>query len=233
MQPTYLPWCGYFALILRADKFVFLDDVEFDRRSWQSRNRISLNGKEFLLSLPVSTAGKGRQLIHEIEIVDSKKACFRHLQTIQRAYRKLPLFDKVFPFLENTYNTFLNNGSNSLITLNTSIIRSICDYLEINSQFYFSSQLSAEGLKSERLSNIVTILECDTYLSPQNARAYIEEEKKFALKEISVKYQKFESYPYHYKEGSYLPNLSIIDILFRQDSTYVLDYLNKNNAFVI
>ena len=30
---------GYFDLIDRSEKFVFLDDVQFDSRSWQQRNR--------------------------------------------------------------------------------------------------------------------------------------------------------------------------------------------------
>ena len=29
MQPTYLPWIGYFDLIIQADIFVFLTDVQF------------------------------------------------------------------------------------------------------------------------------------------------------------------------------------------------------------
>lgn len=39
MQPTYLPYLGYFQLIAQADVLVFLDDVQFARRSWQQRNR--------------------------------------------------------------------------------------------------------------------------------------------------------------------------------------------------
>ena len=31
MQPTYLPWAGYFNLIQQTDAFVFLDDVQFSR----------------------------------------------------------------------------------------------------------------------------------------------------------------------------------------------------------
>ena len=45
MQPTFLPWLGYFSLIKSVDKFVFLDDVQFDRRSWQQRNYILNNNK--------------------------------------------------------------------------------------------------------------------------------------------------------------------------------------------
>ena len=40
MQPTFMPWIGYFSMMKKVDKFVLLDDVQFDRRSWQQRNRI-------------------------------------------------------------------------------------------------------------------------------------------------------------------------------------------------
>ena len=45
MQPTYLPWSGYFDLASQSDVFIFLDDVQFERRSWQTRNRILQNGE--------------------------------------------------------------------------------------------------------------------------------------------------------------------------------------------
>ena len=56
MQPTWLPYLGYFQLIAAADVFVFLDDVQFARRSWQSRNRILRNGEEHLLTASVRKA---------------------------------------------------------------------------------------------------------------------------------------------------------------------------------
>ena len=37
---TFLPWIGYFSLIKKVDKFIFLDSVQFDKRSWQQRNKI-------------------------------------------------------------------------------------------------------------------------------------------------------------------------------------------------
>ena len=40
MQPTYLPWLGYFAMIDDVELFIFLDDVQLEKRSWQVRNRI-------------------------------------------------------------------------------------------------------------------------------------------------------------------------------------------------
>lgn len=31
MQPTYLPWAGYFNLISLVDIFIFLDDVQYEK----------------------------------------------------------------------------------------------------------------------------------------------------------------------------------------------------------
>ena len=40
MQPHYFPWSGYFNLISKVDNFVFLDDAQFSKDSWQVRNKI-------------------------------------------------------------------------------------------------------------------------------------------------------------------------------------------------
>ena len=47
MQPTFMPWAGYFALINYVDKFVFLNDVQFNTRSWQQRNKKVRINKQF------------------------------------------------------------------------------------------------------------------------------------------------------------------------------------------
>ena len=36
MQPTFLPWAGYFRLAVNVDSFVFLDDAQLSRQSWQT-----------------------------------------------------------------------------------------------------------------------------------------------------------------------------------------------------
>ena len=52
-QPTFLPWAGYFALIDHVDQFIFLDNVQFVRRSWIQRNKIKIQDNEKLISVPV------------------------------------------------------------------------------------------------------------------------------------------------------------------------------------
>ena len=63
MQPTYLPWSGYFNLIANVKDFVFLDDVQFSKSSWHNRNRINEFGDVKWITVPVSHAS--HQLINE------------------------------------------------------------------------------------------------------------------------------------------------------------------------
>ena len=52
-QPTFLPWCGSISLIDYVDEIVFLDNVQFDKRSWQQRNNIKTNTGVLTLTVPV------------------------------------------------------------------------------------------------------------------------------------------------------------------------------------
>jgi len=39
-QPNYLPWLGYLDRMAKADLFVVLDHVQFERRNYQNRTQI-------------------------------------------------------------------------------------------------------------------------------------------------------------------------------------------------
>ena len=43
MQPTFLPWQGFFALICACDRFVFGDDYHYSAGSFHQRNRLFRN----------------------------------------------------------------------------------------------------------------------------------------------------------------------------------------------
>ena len=88
MQPTYLPWSGYFNLIAQADVFVFLDDVPFSKGSknaWQNKNRILLQGKEHVLTLPTIRSHLGQSL-NEVLVDERSKWRKKHLLTLRQAY---------------------------------------------------------------------------------------------------------------------------------------------------
>ena len=72
MQPIFLPWVGYFKMIKNNDLFIFLDDVQFEKKSYQKRNKILVSKKEKLVAVPVITKNKFTQNINEVLIDNSR-----------------------------------------------------------------------------------------------------------------------------------------------------------------
>ena len=64
-QPHFIPWIGYFFMIKKSNKFIFLDDVQYNRRSWQNRVHImsspNINEKKFL-SLSVKDNSRSKNI---------------------------------------------------------------------------------------------------------------------------------------------------------------------------
>src|SRR5207253_9418175 len=65
-QPTYLPWLGYFDLIDQVGAFVLLDTVQFEKQSWQQRNRIKTPMGLQWLTVPVSFRGRFGPKIQDV-----------------------------------------------------------------------------------------------------------------------------------------------------------------------
>ena len=58
IQPSYIPWRGYFDMIGRSDVFVFYDDVQFDKHGWRNRNRIKTANGPGWLTIPGAQEGQ-------------------------------------------------------------------------------------------------------------------------------------------------------------------------------
>ena len=56
-QPAYLPWLGYFEKIARADVFIYMDTVQFERNSYTNRNKIKGSNGAKMLTIPVCMKG--------------------------------------------------------------------------------------------------------------------------------------------------------------------------------
>ncbi|WP_281630269.1 WbqC family protein [Vibrio sp. St2] len=208
MQPTYIPWVGYFAMMNSVDRFVILDHVQFSRRSWQQRNRILSNGKEQLLSLSVRKADRSTP-INEIELTEPNGNFGKHLKTIHQSYSKSEYFDLYYNDL-----LCLSNEVTSLCDLNVKLINYIKEQLSIETELIFSSNLNVEGTKSELMFNICSKLGATSYLSAMGSKEYMESESGFDFNKVSVEY--FDYKPKSYPQGlnDFVPYMSALDLLF-------------------
>ena len=207
MQPTYLPWLGYFDLIDQSDIFVILDDVQFEKQSWQQRNRIKAKNGWIWLTIPVIQ--KFGQKISETRINYANRWNEKHYKSIYYNYHSAASYNSFNDMLEKIYALH----SEFLIDFNMTIILWFCEQLGIHSQFIRSSELSSEGSKTERLVNICNDLHADTYLSPLGSRIYLEKNNLFHNSGIELKYQHFEHPKYSQLWGDFIPYLSALDLL--------------------
>ena len=67
-QPEHMPWLGFFHKISMADVYVALDNVQYQHKYFQNRNKIRDVSGEIWLNVPVLRKGKRSQLIKDVEI---------------------------------------------------------------------------------------------------------------------------------------------------------------------
>lgn len=225
MQPTFNPWLGYFHLISEADIFVFLDDVQLSKQSWQTRNRIKTKDGEFIISIPVRHSGHySEQLIKDTVIIEYEKFAIKTLKTLQQNYSKANYFDELHPFLVNYFHSYLSQGIVKLGEFNANLIVSLSAMMGISPyKFYNLSTClerklkTIEGEKDNRLVSICKAFECNEYLSPQGSAAYLEQDNPsgaFLDSGIKLEYQHFEHPTYQQQHGDFLPYMGVLDLLF-------------------
>jgi WbqC-like protein family len=210
-QPTYLPWIGYFDLIDQVDVFVLLDNVQFQKQTWQQRNRIKTASGLQWLTVPVMFRGRFGQLIKDVEVRDPE-FCRNHIRAIELAYRRSPHFSEFFPSLATQLQR-LNQGL--LVDLNSGLIEWLMRVLEIRTPVIRASALPASGKRTELLANICQALGAKQYVSPLGAAAYLVVEQDVLKRQnVEILFQNYKHPEYRQVFGPFEPFVSVVDLLF-------------------
>lgn len=207
LQPTYLPWMGYFGMIDAADTFIFYDDVQFSVQSWQQRNKIKTSKGWIWLTVPVVRQFGSR--INDTRINNSTNWSKKHWESIKQSYSKAPFFKQFAPIFEEVYR----NEWEFLAELNITLIKEITKILGLEMKFIVSSELDIEGVKMDRLLNILKKIEASEYISSPGAKDYIEV-NGFKENNIKLYWYEYQHPVYPQIRGEFIPYLSVIDLLF-------------------
>ena len=208
-QPQYLPWLPYFSKIAKADVFVFLDGVQFQKNGLQNRNQLKNNNGPFWLTVPVS-AHLGDK-IKDIKIANNNWEK-KHIKSIYYNYQKSVFFS----FFENNIQNILSEGHEYLVDLNIKIIKTICsEIFEIKTKFYKQSDLEVGGKNSELILNICKKLKASRYMSGPNGKKYLNH-SEFQQNNIQIDYFKNtfpEEYNQLHKKIGFIKELSALDFI--------------------
>ncbi len=209
MQPTFLPWVGYFALMDRVDRFVFLDDVQFDKRSWQQRNRIKTANGSLWLTVPVLTKGRRDQTISEAQIQSEARFGEAALKTLEHAYARAeyfaPVMDRIVPVF--------TDAREGLCDLNISLIQSICELMGLQGETVRSSTTPVSSTKAQRLADLCVAHGASDYISPPGSKDYLDGDEALEAAGISLHYFAYEHPQWPQLHGPFEPYLSALDLV--------------------
>ena len=214
MQPIFMPWQGYFGLIAAADCFVFLDDLQFCRRSFDHRNRmLQADGSVYWLTMPVAHAGsEDRGRFNAAAPQLDARLRRKLLLTLRSSYARTEFFAAVFPAIEE----WLAAEWRTLADLNIDFIKRVTAMLEYTVDFRLSSTLRVEGKRSALLAQLVRETGAQTYLSAKGSFGYMREDGVFPLAGIATMFQDFVPRPYpQVQSPSFVSHLSVLDALFQ------------------
>ncbi len=216
MQPTWLPWLGYFDLIDQSDIFIFLDTAQFEKQTWQQRNRIKTpNGLQWF-TVPVFIKGRFGQRILETEI-DTRAFPKKHLKQLQQNYSKAPFFSSCFEEFSSLVDT---SRSTNICELNISIVKWLSHELSLNTKFMRSSEMKAEGKRGELLVNLLQEVGSTDYFSPVGSFEYLKEDYQFFSDAgIDISFQKYTHPVYEQQHSPFESGASMLDLLFNAGSS--------------
>lgn len=214
MQPTFLPWAGYFAMIAACDTFVFLDDFQFQRNTYHHRNRLFVNaGQPGWVSVPVAHSKRADwPSLNEVRPLLERGFRSKVLRSLQYNYGRSAFFKIVFPPVAQ----LIERDWSSLADLNIALIRSLSSLLGFVPTFARSSAVSSSGSRSRRVAELLRRIEATDYLAAAGAEEYMRADGVFPLADVSTSFQNYSPVAYYQPHKSeFVPYLSVLDMMFQ------------------
>lgn len=221
MQPYLFPYIGYFQLIQAVDKFVLLDDVNYINRGWINRNRILVQGKAHIFTIPLQKASQNK-LIKDMFLVPDVKWKRKLLKTFAMSYKKASAFNDFFPVLTE----IINYDEMSLSKYIYQSLVKITAYLNISIQVVESSTIYGnKHLKgAQRILDVCRKEQATHYINPIGGmRLYLKEQ--FQQKGIVLHFLRTRLFEYPQLAHEFIPSLSIIDVLMCNSISKIQSYL--------
>lgn len=223
MQPYIFPYIGYLQLINAVDKFIIYDDVNFIVRGWINRNRILVNNKEHMFTIPLQDSSQNK-LIKDINISNDTLWKSKFLKTIEQSYKNSPYFYEVFGLISNIISIKENSISkliyHSIVKINQFL--GIKTDVEESSSVYNNSHLKNQ----ERIIDICNAENATEYINPIGGTQIYSVDlfeknniKLFFLKTKPIRYRQFKN--------DFTESLSVIDIMMFNSCDKIREYLNE------
>lgn len=211
MQPAFLPWQGFFALVMEADTFIFLDDFQFSIQSYHQRNKLLVNQDSAdWYTVPVKKKEAFKKPQTEVFPNNTQDWVTKITKRIQQNYGKSPFYEQVTQTVLPLIQPHL-----SLAEINMGVITAIAKMLGHTKTFRKSSEIKATGERTTKVINLLEAVAASAYLSAAGAFNYMKDDGYRSMTDISVSFLNYtpKEYPQQ-KTKTFISHLSTLDALF-------------------
>ena len=209
MQPTYMPWAGFLNLMVEVDLFIYLDDAQYERGTWQNRNRVLAAGQPSWLTVPVLRDFLGAA-INEVRIDDRLPWRRKHVLLLQQAYAR----HEFTSHMKEAVDLLGDMALVRLADLNIAILDRLRARLDIATPTLRSSELGISGVRTDRLIAILAEVGATEYVTPPGALDYLREDDFAGRAPQRLLVHDFNSMAYPQRGvASFVSHLSILDVV--------------------
>lgn len=227
MQPYFFPYIGYISLIKHTDKFILFDPVQFIRHGWIERNRILKpeSGWQYI-SVPL-VKHERETLIKDIQINNNENWKEKILAQLQHYKKKSPFYKQTIEVVQKG----LDIKTDSIVKLNYSTLKAVCEYLEIpfDCEIFSEMNLEIEAVNApdEWALNICKAMGYKEYWNPPGGIEFFDG-KKYESAGIDLKFHKINIQPYPQRRGpeNIETGLSIIDVMMFNSPEQIKEMLD-------
>lgn len=192
IEAQFFPPVGFFSVYNGFNQIYLLKSERFEKQTYRSRCRILGSNKVQNLTVPVQK-GKTQLISGQVQVIYRDNWQVQHLRTIAAAYGRAPYFDHYFPQVEKLM--LAQHGS--IYQFNLSTIRWAEKQLGIESALEWEAD--SESFDGANLRSII-----------HPKRAYTVEVNGETIRDKTH----LKSYFQCFDHSGFVPNLSILDLLF-------------------
>lgn len=201
IHPSYGSPIAQYAVIAQGDEVVFEAKDNYQKQTYRNRKKIATSTGILQLTIPIlhNKASQERQQTFEVRIENTFHWQRDHWRSLKVAYQTSPYFE----YYEDTFEPLYHNTYDRLIDFNMALHEIIMDCLQLEIPICYTT--AYKKVLTDALDYRHLIL---------------------AKKESAIRLPQYHQL-FNEKHG-YLPNLSVLDLLFNEGPN-AITYLEKVN----
>jgi len=199
LHPSYFPSIEQMAAVAQAEKVVFEISDNYQKQTYRNRTFIAHSNGKLLLNIPIKHNKTGkRQKTKDVVVENDFPWQEQHWKSLQSAYRTSPFFE----YYEDDSKHLFTEPVEGLMEHNLKIFELLCELIGID--------VEVSKTSSFEINPAITDL-----------RLLVNAKRKSAFQpEIYTQV--------HEANHPFLPNLSVLDLLFNEGPN-ALTYLERQN----